>query len=84
MAEREVEEMDLMLRQGYRVVILNCRSRHIQMVRTGKSCNWDFILGDTVTYNRKILQKQMEISHSVETEEAQANYTLICPSLQSP
>lgn len=68
MAEREAEETDLMFRQGYRVAILNCRSRHIQMVRTGKSCNGDFILRDTVIYNRKILKKWVE-NHSVETEE---------------
>lgn len=36
MAEREVEEMDLMFRQGYWVVILNCRSRHVQTGRTAQ------------------------------------------------
>lgn len=56
MAERE-EEMDEMFRQGYRLVMLSCRSRHILMVRTGKPCNWDFILRDRVIHDKKVLKK---------------------------
>jgi len=79
MAEREVEEM--MFRQGYRVVIANGRSSHIQMGRTGQGMQLGFhFKGYSEVQPKELEEVGGGISHS-ETEEDQANYTLIGPSL---